>query len=807
MNIKNNAMVFCFAALFVLSARGAEAASKFAPGAAGVEERLRTDPLMMPYYTGRILPTPQKAEYRDEFLPMSKVAVVVGKDVVNPAPLVGLLQDRIARYGGAADAVDKPGADAVAVISLGDTDLARQVKDLPAVPDKEQAYILHCANAVGRPIIILKGRDRLGLVWAISSLNQLIHWKDGKTAARAARVEDYPRGLKRGYIAGISGFFYSPSWRTWGSKSSDTNMPDSGFLLAQERAFTVLCKFNVNVYQQLIPAGHGDKANPGDGYWRMPEKWDGSGCRLSVIDELGGSLTPLGITWYGCVHPQVGAPEYKICADEESLNALLVYARRMEAAGGHLDIQLDDVRFPLNPYDKEKFGSAREADTWIVTNLMARLKKDHPAARLLVCPPFYWGPGGGGWRSYGEDRDAYLRAIGEKWPEEADVFWTGDRVNGTPLATKDQLEWITSRIGRKPWFWQNSAVTWNRAYFYHYGAEPINTLKQMYWDGFLEALGWYGFNSDFPMRCIANAVSADFQWNPDAYDPDKSVKEAARKFIGPSAWKAVQKFSDTLSYFDRFASSKNYGWMINGPFHNKADEMWQYAARNIDVLEVNIAEAEALYKEMLDLNKAAIEHWTGSAHFLNVAKNVFTRAMNNKDLAAYRKAPAQRAVAHNAGDYSATNNDYFLAASNFRKGLLCDVTHDVPAGAAAAVHPAHVLTAAKPEAEAVQWLWKDDLADRFELRVSASKGADAGNVVITLNGKELFNAPSPFIAGAPSTISAAIPGGVLKEKDNILKIGVALKGEPQPAGKESAAGKLAIQYAVFKRLAGRKAAD
>ncbi len=806
--IKNAAAAIFIHALYALPACGAAAVPAYAPGAAGVEERLRADPLMMPYYTGRILPSPQKAEYLDAFLPMSRVALVVGNDVENPAPLLDLLKDRIARYGGAAETVSAPGADAVSVISLGDTEIARQVKGLPAVPAREQGYILQCAEAGGKPLIILKGRDRLGLVWAISSLNQLIHWKDGRTAARAARVEDYPRGLKRGYITGVGGFFYSPSWLTWGSRSRDTNMPDTAFLLAKERSFTVMCKFNANVYQQVIPAGHGDRENPGDGYWRMPEKWDGSGCRLSVIDDIGRSLSPLGITWYGCVHPQVGAPEYKICADEESLGALLVYARRMEAAGGHLDIQLDDVRFPLNPYDKEKFGSAREADTWIVTNLMARLKKDYPGARLLVCPPFYWGPGGSGWRSYGEDRDAYLRAIGDRWPMEADVFWTGQRVNGTPLATRDEVKWVTGLIRRKPWLWQNSAVTWYRAYFYHYGAEPINTLKDLYWDGFLESIGWYGFNSDFPVRCIANAVSADFQWNPDAYDPGESVREAASKFIGPAAWKPLEKFSDTLSYFDRFASSKNYGWMIGGPFHNNQNEMRQYAARNIDVLEARIAEAEALYNELLALNKAAIDHWTGCAHFLNVARSVVTRTRNGKDLAVFRKAPAQRAVAQKAGDYSAADNDYFLAASNFKKGLLCDVTNAVSAGEApaGAAHPACVLTAAKPEAEAGQWLWKNDLADRFELRVSASKGAGAGNAVITLNGRELHNAPTPFGAGAPSSIALPIPDGVLKEKDNLLNIRVSVKGDTQPDGKAGKAVLMAIQYAVFKRIAGGKAA-
>ena len=81
---------------------GADIDPKSASAPTAIEEKFRNDPLMMPYYTGHILPTPQKVEYRDEFLPLGNVAIVVGKDVVNPDPLVGVLMDRIVRYGGKA---------------------------------------------------------------------------------------------------------------------------------------------------------------------------------------------------------------------------------------------------------------------------------------------------------------------------------------------------------------------------------------------------------------------------------------------------------------------------------------------------------------------------------------------------------------------------------------------------------------------------------------------------------------------------------------------------------------------------------
>ena len=44
-----------------------------APGTA----RDTDDPRLMPYYTGRVFPTPQEAVYRDEFYPLGRTGVLV----------------------------------------------------------------------------------------------------------------------------------------------------------------------------------------------------------------------------------------------------------------------------------------------------------------------------------------------------------------------------------------------------------------------------------------------------------------------------------------------------------------------------------------------------------------------------------------------------------------------------------------------------------------------------------------------------------------------------------------------------------
>ena len=57
------------------------------------------NPYMMPYYTGEILPTPQKVEYKNEYLSLANTAIILN-NVEQNDPRLKYLLERIARYGG-----------------------------------------------------------------------------------------------------------------------------------------------------------------------------------------------------------------------------------------------------------------------------------------------------------------------------------------------------------------------------------------------------------------------------------------------------------------------------------------------------------------------------------------------------------------------------------------------------------------------------------------------------------------------------------------------------------------------------------
>ncbi|HHQ49280.1 MAG TPA: hypothetical protein ENK19_10425, partial [Acidobacteria bacterium] len=125
------------------------------------------DPYMMPYYTGKILPTPRKVKYKDVYVPLADTAIVLNGIEQNDPRLTYLLE-RITRYGGTYEFVEEAKARHTCVIIVND--------DTLDIPQNPQGYHIRSSGN----IISLKGSDFQGLLWAISSLNQMIFLKNGE---------------------------------------------------------------------------------------------------------------------------------------------------------------------------------------------------------------------------------------------------------------------------------------------------------------------------------------------------------------------------------------------------------------------------------------------------------------------------------------------------------------------------------------------------------------------------------------------------------------------------------------------------
>lgn len=682
------------------------------------------DPLAMPYYTGNISPTPQRVTYQDTFVSLAKTGILVGKDVENPLPLVQLLLDRITRHGGAARVVQAPEGDLTALISLGQTDLAVQ-PGLPAAPEREQAYRITSGTVGGGTVVFLKGHERQGLLWAISSFNQLVHREDGQPRWRRAEVTDYPISLRRGYLYGNIGGV------------------EAGTPARLSALYNVAFKFNTPIYKHLCRNYYNLKHRPGA--WRDLTQ---HAQELHNIEAIGALLTPLGLDWYGGLHPFVGPDDQKLNGSPQDLALLAAIARPVLAAGGRFYLQFDDYRFHLHPYDQEHFGTAREADYHLLSELDKVLLRQHPRARILVVPPFYWGPLGSVPDWYREPREAYLKKMGEL-PPNIEIQWTGPRVKSATVE-KAQVEWMTGLIKRKPVYWQNGWGT-SHPNYEHYVADPVTCWSQWYYEGLAQDLECHTFNANFPADAALLATLADYFWNPKAYEAGKSVAEAASKLVGARCGKTLAALASELTYFDPYGGN-----------------VTPAAARNLPELTTHGRRVDQLWAEATTQSKA-LTTYSGLRSSVRRVKAFVEAVRANPGFGAAAQQVEEIKRYATLETKLEEMNDLFVSPHEFLGGLgPRDYATDCPRrvalwmyGAESAVNTARLKFPLKtfPAAGDCQLLLSGQ---------DGGLGDRACDLRISVNGQVIFAGGSPFPKHGWSLHAYPVPAKTMKALNDLL---------------------------------------
>ncbi len=233
------------------------------------------DDRVIPYYTGTVYPTPQQAQYRDEFVPLGRVGLLLGKGVAPEDARVAVLVERLKRHG-AQPQIVAPAEDRFeTLILVGDTGVYESLLGKLSVPDKPEGYLLHCVKNGMQHVVFLKGHDFHGLLWAITSFNQLITTQNERPVARTATVQDYPE------FPGVRGY---------------TPFKDDDQATAAWFGVNVL-RSNVVIYRQL--------RKPAD--WRLPLRDETQFNDWKArIQKIGAQLTPLQIAWYDSILPFSG---------------------------------------------------------------------------------------------------------------------------------------------------------------------------------------------------------------------------------------------------------------------------------------------------------------------------------------------------------------------------------------------------------------------------------------------------------------------------------------------------------------------
>ena len=470
------------------------------------------------------------------------------------------------------------------------------------------------------------------------------------------------------------------------------------------------------------------------------------------LQNTGTSLTPLGIEWYvqlqnlswTTMDLQVRSKS------EEDFQAVFKKACAVMDAGGYICVMYDDLRFDLSPDDVRDFKTAREADIYFLNKLHSALQAKYPQkpVKMLFCPPFYWGPDAA--NTYPESREDYLAAIGERLPKEIDIFWTGGRVK-TGKKDKESVDWFSKLIRRKPLLFQNTTGT-EHAYWFHYFTDPIPAWRDWHYEGFFDDIDTFMPNVSFPGNMASQLTLADFLRNPKAYDPDRSVEEAAKKLCGVEAFPVLVELNKQLSFFDQFDN-----------------RLTPSAARNLPAMETALAKCEKLWVQAQTAHPAAVEQWCGMGWCIHVQKTFVDTVKANPDLSKFaKKAEESRQQAIQEGHFNPAKGT-FLSAYDFNGGYPAqDYATHCEKRLATWVYGARTN---KHEMRASFVVEPWPAAADYQLIVSGQNDdrEQKCRIRIRVNDKTIFEGENPFIRRGWSTSKFTIPGGALK-RNNTLAI-------------------------------------
>ena len=438
-------------------------------------------------------PEPQKAEYPGGFSPLGEISLGLSGLKADDARVKFLLV-KLRRMG------------IKCAVSQGEAkgDFAFSASVDPAVAEgRRERYVL----TVGEDCATLRAGDETGLLWGFVTFLQLMDPE--RKAVRQAKIDDWPDTARRGFLGA-----YWPHCME----------------------FTLFNKMNsVNVQHPPVY----------DDFW--------SPILVYLTEYLARQFRDLGLELYYGICEYTMYPQLPF-AWEDSHEKRLEICCRYAAMGANVYFPFDDSRYPLCPPDLEKFGTGISCDARFVSRLYREVKSRYPSFKMVFCPPFYFGPDGR--CNYPENRETYLKSVGENLDPEIDVYWTGPRVKGI-VKRPHHTKWYSDLVKRKPIIFQNGTGPHN---YVGYIADTTD-WNAWHYPGFFEnEIAGYQKNSHAPQECCQIATLADCLWNVKGYDKDRSARRGVDQLLGDGMYDILRPGVQVLSYFDKY----KYGALNDG---------------------------------------------------------------------------------------------------------------------------------------------------------------------------------------------------------------------------------------------------
>ncbi len=366
----------------------------------------------------------------------------------------------------------------------------------------EKYIIVACENE-----IVVKASCEKGAFRGANTLAKLIV----KNELEEGTLTDYPFFKKRGYIEG----FYGPTWENNKRLSVMKLMAAYGM--------------NTFFYAPKDDIYHRAK-------WRelYPEK------ELADLNNLFNSASEHYLDFHWTIGPGL---TYKYTSDEDFTLLIDKIKSIYDIGVRNFGLLLDDIPWKFQYKEDEKaFDSVVDAHIYLVNRVYTALKEIDASIKLTVCPTQY----------SGDCNEYYITKFGCNIPADVDLFWTGAEICSRVLTVREANE-LTNATNHRPLYWDNFPVNDCEMFQEMHMGALIGRDKELYkhCEGIISNVMEYAECSKIPLMTIA-----DYLWNPLAYNPDESLKNAHKEMLGNDADNFFY-FADHLgvSCLTRYSSS------------------------------------------------------------------------------------------------------------------------------------------------------------------------------------------------------------------------------------------------------------
>jgi hypothetical protein len=345
---------------------------------------------------------------------------------------------------------------------------------------RDEGYSIEVAPG-GRKII-LRANSETGFIYAALTLGQLMHSTDtGASAIYTGTVNDYPAFAFRGVLEG--------GYDIWQHANRADMLRWMGPL-----------KMNYFIY-----------APKEDPYFRRQWRKPFPQSELDMYREYLAICDEFNAIFAFSLSPALNM-EY---SSEQEFQTLVAKYRQIQDLGvAHFGIFFDDVLpFLSTPADQARFEHIAEAEALVTNRLLVALREKDPKARLFFVPNQYWG-----WTP-----TKYWEIIRRDLNPEIEIGWTGIDIV-SDVITIEHAEKFKHTVGKYPAIGDNYSPLYALARR-EAGLETVAS-------SFVNNPYAFAADSKAQLSKFVDATVGDYAWNTRAYDPDRSLFEAARRLAG-----------------------------------------------------------------------------------------------------------------------------------------------------------------------------------------------------------------------------------------------------------------------------------